>query len=98
MMYMIVFQLRSEDEVVSERVAAALKSMGDWSNRLEGMWLLQPNRTMSASQIRDHLKQFMGDQDAVFVARISSNWAGRNMGKGFPEWVARRDFGQLKNP
>jgi hypothetical protein len=53
---------------------------------------------MSASQIRDHLKQFMGNQDAVFVARISSNWAGRNMGKGFPEWVARRDFGQLKNP
>jgi hypothetical protein len=40
MMYMIVFQIRSEDEVVSERVAAALKSMGDWSNRLEGMWLL----------------------------------------------------------
>jgi hypothetical protein len=97
MMYMIVFQLRSaESELVTERLAAALKSLGDWSSRLDGMWLLQPNRPVSASQIRDHLKQFMGAEDSVFVARISQNWAGKNMGAGFPEWMSRREFGRFK--
>lgn len=98
MVYMIVFELRSPDQdVVSERLGAALKSLGHWSTRMPGMWLLQPHRRMSAGQIRDHLKQFMGEQDTVFVARISRNWAGRNMGQGFPEWMSRRDFGTFSD-
>lgn len=97
MMYLIVLELRSEDVVVAERLGAAIKTLGDWSNRLDGMWLLQPNRPLSASQIRDHLKQFLGDEDSMFVARISRNWAGRNIGRGFPEWMGRREFGSFSS-
>jgi hypothetical protein len=95
MMYMLCYEAAEEDEVTMERLAAAIKSTGHWSNRMGGMWLIQPHRPLSAAQIRDHLKQFIGDRDRLFVARISQNWAGRNMGQGFTEWVGRRDFGQL---
>ncbi|NOY25793.1 MAG: hypothetical protein GXP62_07950, partial [Oligoflexia bacterium] len=58
-------------------------------------WMVETNT--SARRIRDHLKQSLGDRDRLFVARISRNWAGRNMGEGFPEWMSRRDFGDFPN-
>ena len=93
MMYMMSFLIRSQDPAVRERLGAAIKLMGNWSNRFPDMWLLEPSRPMNAAQIRDQLRQFLGDTDSVFVARISRNWAGRNMGQNFPEWMNRRDFG-----
>lgn len=100
MMYLMTFHVQPGEEagLVRERLAAAIKSMGHWSNRMPDMWLLEPSRPLSAAQIRDHLKQFMGPQDAVLVARISRNWAGRNMGAGFPDWMRRREFGTFLNP
>ena len=38
------------------------------------------------------LGEKMPDQ-RLFVARVSENWAGRNMGNGFPEWLKGRKFG-----
>ena len=98
MVYMLCYEQIEEDEVTRERLAAAIKSTGHWSNRMGDMWLLEPHRPLSASQIRDHLKQFIGDRDRLFVARISQNWAGRNMGQGFSEWVSRRSFGVFTPP
>lgn len=95
MMYMIATDVRSGDALVKERLAAAIKTMGNWSNRLDNCWLLETNT--SARRIRDHLKQFLGERDRLFVARISRNWAGRNMGQGFPEWMQRREFGDFPN-
>ena len=100
MMYLMTLNVQpgNEAEIVRERLAAAIKSMGSWSNRMPDMWLLEPSRPLNASQIRDHLKQFMGERDGIFVARISRNWSGRNMGPGFPDWMSRRDFGTFINP
>lgn len=95
MMYLIVFDIENGDPLVKERLAAAIKTMGNWSNRLNSAWMLETNT--SARRIRDHLKQFMGERDRLFVARISRNWAGRNMGQGFPEWMQRREFGDFPN-
>ncbi len=95
MMFLITFHVENADPIVTERLGAALKTMGNWSNRIPGAWLLESDR--SARQIRDHLKQFMGERDRLFVARISRNWAGRNMGTGFPEWMERRKFGDFPN-
>ena len=92
MMYMIVLDNRSNDVLVKERVEAAVKTMGNWSNRMSDVWLLETN-TRGARAIRDTLRQFVSDKDRLFVARITRNWAGRNMGEGFPEWMQRRDFG-----
>ena len=92
MMFMIVLDTQNEDPVVKAQVEAAIKTMGNWSNRLKNVWLLE-SKTRAARGIRDHLKQFLGERDRIFVARISRNWAGRNMGQGFPEWMTRREFG-----
>lgn len=98
MMFMIALDVRSGDVVVKERVDAAIKTLGNWSNRVPGVYLVETDR-MGARGIRDHLKQFMeiDKGDRVFVARISRNWAGTNMGQGFPEWMKRREFGEFKN-
>ena len=94
MMYMLSFQLRTDDPAAREKVETAIKRLGNWSRRLPDLWLVESRS--SAPQIRDFLKQQMGAQDALFVARISKNWAGRNMGAGFPEWMKRRDFGTFE--
>jgi hypothetical protein len=91
-MYLVILDPRSNDPVVRERVEGAIKLMGNWSNRMTNCWMLE-SKNKGARQIRDDLKPFLGDQDRLFVARISRNWAGRGMGEGFPEWIGRRDFG-----
>jgi len=95
MMFIITYDVQDNDPIIVERTAAAIKTMGNWSNRLPGCWLLETET--SARRIRDHLRQFLGERDRLFVARISRNWAGRNMGQGFPEWVGRREFGDFPN-
>ena len=94
MMFMITVDVRSGDVVVKERVDASIKSLGNWSNRMPGVYLLETDR-MGARGLRDQLKQFIEVEkgDRVFVARISRNWAGTNMGQGFPDWMKRREFG-----
>lgn len=57
--------------------------------------ILEPHQRLSASQIRDHLKQFLTEDDAVFVARITKSWSGRGMGPGFQDWIGRREFGSF---
>lgn len=97
MMFMISVDVRSGDVVVKERVDASIKTLGNWSNRMPGVYLLETER-MGARRIRDHLKQFLELEkgDRIFVARISRNWAGTNMGEGFPDWMKRRDFGKFQ--
>lgn len=98
MVFMISVEFRSEDVVVKERIDASIKTLGNSSNRLPGMYILESNR-MGARGIRDHLKQFLDlpGGDRLFVARISRNWAGTNMGQGFPEWMKRREFGTFQS-
>ena len=98
MVYMLCYEQAEPDETAKERLGAAIKTAGHWSNRMSGMWLLEPHRAQSASQLRNHFKQFIGDRDRLFVARISQNWSGRNMGAGFSDWVGRRDFGTFSPP
>lgn len=93
MMYMLTFQLRAGDTAARESLENAIKKLGNWSNRMPGVWLVESKA--AAPQIRDFLKQHLGPSDALFVARISKNWAGRNLGEGFPEWMNRRDFGSF---
>lgn len=95
MMFMISTQLRSSDPTAQANLEAAIKRLGNWSHRLPGVWLVESKA--NAPAIRDYVKQHVGSTDAVFVARISRNWAGRNMGEGFPDWMKRRDFGAFSN-
>ena len=96
MMFLIVLDPRSKDPVVHTKIDASVRTMGNWSNRLDNAWLLEADK-LGARKIRDTLKDFLEEPDRLFVARISRNWAGRGMGQGFPEWMSRRDFGDFPN-
>ena len=92
MMYIILTELNGRPEGEYGDFERAIKALGDWSNRVKGQWLVQS--WFTASQIRDLLKpHIVQGQDRVFVARMyGGNWAGTNMGQGFPEWLSRRNF------
>jgi hypothetical protein len=85
MVHLVCFHLSAENAPFEE----ALKVMGSWSNRLPGAWVLET--ALSARQVRDRLGPHMKPEDRLFVARISRAWAARNLGKGFPEWMGRRN-------
>lgn len=87
MVMLVTFTLQDENPAFIEE----LKGLGNWSNRIDGAWLLET--PLSPRKVRDLLGEKMKDGDRLFVARISRNWAGRGMGQGFPEWVQRREFG-----
>ena len=90
MMFMITVEFRSEDVVAKERVDASIKTLGNWSNRIGGAWLLET--PLGPRKVRDMLGAKMNPGDRLFVARITQNWAGRGMGEGFPAWMERRTF------
>ena len=99
MMFLISFGAgKPEDTETVKKLDAGIKTMGNWSSRIPNTWMLEAR--LNAAQIRDRLTQFISDEagDRIFVARISQNWAGRNMGPGFPDWLKRREFGEFKAP
>jgi|GEM_PF-1025421 len=69
----------------------ALSALGPWAELGKGGWLAESDR-LNASQIRDLLRPHLAEQDKLFVARISKNWAGLRMAGAFPEWMKRRNF------
>ena len=90
MMYLIVLELNARPADQYPDLERAIKFLGNYSNRLRGAWLVQSR--LNASQLRDLLKPHLGDGDKVFVSRMTTNWAGYNMGQGFPEWLKRQSF------
>ncbi len=92
MMMLVTFQLAEENAAFQE----ALKALGNWSNRIEGAWVLET--PLNPRQVRDNLSAHLKPADRLFIARLSGTWSGRNMGTGFPEWMERRDFGTGSKP
>lgn len=95
MMYLIVLELNGRAPGDYPELERAIKALGNWSNRLKSAWIVESR--FSAAQIRDLLKpHIVAGQDRIFVARFTQNWAGTNMGAGFPEWMNRRTFERPK--
>lgn len=91
MMYFIALKLtKPADSPVYEGLNLAIKALGPWSDRLDSTWLVESR--LGAGQIRTLLKAHLQDGDRVFVGQFTQNWAGFNMGNGFPEWAKRRNF------
>ena len=87
MMLLVTFSFANGENPEFE---AELKSLGNWSNRIPGAWLLES--PLGPRKVRDMLGEKMKDGDKLFVGRVSRNWAGRGLGNGFPEWLTRREF------
>ena len=91
MMYFVALKLtKPSDSEAYEGLKLALKALGPWSDRLGDTWLVESR--LGAGQIRTLLKAHLEPGDRVFVGQFTQNWAGFNMGKGFPEWAQRRNF------
>ncbi len=88
-MYFISFRLQAPWEEY-EDLDRAVKAIGPWSNRMEPTWLVESR--LGSVTIRDLLKPHVRPGDRVFVGQFSQNWAGSNMGEGFPDWLKRRHF------
>lgn len=86
MVLIVCFQLSAPNKPFED----ALKTVGNWSNRLPDAWILET--ALRPVQVRDLLGTHLKPGDRLFVARIDGNWAGRGMGPGFPEWMGRRKF------
>lgn len=84
MVMLVCFHLSEENPGFTE----ALKSLGNWSNRIPSAWILESN--LGPRQVRDVLGSHMKAGDRLFVAEVGRNWSGRGMGQGFPEWMGRR--------
>ena len=74
----------------------AIQALGPWSDRMDRVWLVESK--LSASRIRTLLKPHVANNERIFVGQFSNNWAGYNMGQGFPDWIGRRDFDVPKAP
>jgi hypothetical protein len=95
MMFLVITELNGRPADQYPDLERAIKALGNWSNRLRGAWLVESR--FNAAQIRDLLKpHIVAGRDRVYVARITRNWAGTNMGDGFQEWMARRNFDNAK--
>jgi len=89
--YLIHLELNGRAPTEYEDLERAIKALGNWSNRIRGMWMVETRFT--AAQIRDLLKPcLVAGRDRLFVQRMTSNWAGTNMGEGFQDWMNRRKF------
>jgi len=91
MMYFVALKLtKPADATEYEALKLAIKALGPWSDRLGDTWLVETR--LGAGQIRTLLKAHLQAGDRLFVGQFNQNWAGFNMGKGFPEWTKRRNF------
>ena len=96
MMFMITFRSRLEEQKqeTQAKLDTAISALGPKSaGFFDGVWMLQTN--LNAGNIRDVLRGNLEPGDRIFVARISQNWAGINMGDKFPDWLKGRDFGRF---
>lgn len=89
MMFFINVTLR-RPEAEATAFVEAVKSLGNWSDRLSGTWLVECR--MRATDIRERLRPHLLPGERLFVAELQQHWAGLNMGEGFPEWMGRRTF------
>ena len=90
-MYLIVVEQNARKADQYPDLEKAIKALGNWSNRIRGMWLVVTK--FNAAQIRDLLKPtLVAGQDKLFITRMTTNWAGTGMGEGFQDWMNRRKF------
>lgn len=84
--YIISYDLRSTRNYDS--LYGAIKSYGTWAHILESTWAIVTSK--SAGEIRDHLMNFLDEDDRIFVIRsgaeaawrgieCSSDWLKRNL-------------------
>jgi hypothetical protein len=73
--YVIGYDLNSPGQDY-DALFEAIKSYGAWWHHLDSTWIVKTNS--SAVEIRDHLRQFIDENDELLVAKLSGEaaWTG----------------------
>ncbi|MCI1283313.1 MAG: hypothetical protein LKG24_01775 [Lacticaseibacillus songhuajiangensis] len=75
-----------------ESLIKKIKGYNTWSHRFDSFWLVETNNTVSASDIRDTLKNELDQDDSLIVVKLSGNWATFNVAKGGTDWLKNAEF------
>lgn len=68
-----------------EKLFEALKTY-DWAHPLGSVWFLKTQKT--ASEIRDHLKQYIDGNDSLIVTSVD-DWSTLNIHRDVTVWLKR---------
>ena len=71
--YIVAYDLRKQGQNYTGLIQA-LKEFPS-VHPMQSTWFIKTNLT--ASEIRGHLKQFIDQNDSIFVGEISSSWAAQ---------------------
>lgn len=86
--YCVSYDLRQPDRNYEDLVTG-LKSFGTWWHQSGSVWLIVSSK--KASDIREYLKQFIDENDKLFVIRVTNNWAGYGFSHREYNWL-RENF------
>ncbi len=84
--YIANYDLRKPGRDYSSLINA-IKSYPDWAHLLESHWGIVSNR--SASEVRDHLAQFMDANDGLTVITATTPAAWRGLSDEISQWLKR---------
>lgn len=63
----------------------AIENYGSFAHILESVWIVKSSS--SSSEIRDNLKHYIDSDDKLFVAKLTSEAAWRNLSKEDSDWI-----------
>lgn len=69
-----------------ESISNAIKNYGFWWHQTGSVWIISAANT-NTTQIRDYLKQFIDQNDKIFVARLSGEWAAYGFTQEEYDWI-----------
>lgn len=85
--YCISYELKGKNY---ETLLEAIKSYGTWWHQSESTWFIETNLT--AKQVLENLKNFIGNNDKLIVIRVYENWWAVGHTEEEYSWIRKRNF------
>ena len=85
--HIVAYDLNKEESSHDyNKLINAIKLLGGWAKPLESTWLITSN--YSSASIRDHLEQFIDNNDELLIIEISGKkWATKGIDSKVTEWM-----------
>lgn len=83
-LYLVCYDLNSPGQDYSE-LHDEIKSYGTWWHHLDSTWIIKT--TKSASEIRNHLGNYIDSNDELLIVKFGNSWAGRGLSKKAYDWL-----------
>lgn len=75
--YVISYDLKHKDEEDYKTLINSIKAFRKWAHINESTWAIVTHK--EAKEIRDHLRQFIHNDDSIFVIKSGVEAAWRNV-------------------